>query len=495
LGTKDNEDYCGHNDGDSFCARTVGESKPYCLADTQTCIDSTGMDLEALLPSGCVAQQPAPECRNVCGREDPNCVDPTNETLTETTETETTSSTTEDPGTETDPDTDTMDTSTSTGPTGCQGPDDCPDAASPFCVGEVCVPCTGAAEPDVACAELNAAAPLCVEDACVQCTDDNDDACGDITPLCDTEAMTCVACEFHEQCQDLDLPACNVATGACFNADDVSNVAVNTDGSIQAAINLVADGTAHAIVLTGATPGDHSITIDGGKTIAIVSTNNDLKSIDGEEGSPTITVTGEGTTAYLHRLQLTANTDDVGVSVESSATLYADSTQVVQNSGGGVQLASGTTGFIRNSMIGANGGQFDPTTGIENAGDLSILYSSVVANDGDAEDSLQCSGGATTIRNSIVIGAGNNSVNCTGLTATQSSFDEAVPGRGNENVGSLTPGWFDGVGAGDLHLTPSGQTEFNGVAIWQLGDPPFDFDGDLRPAEDGASDYAGADVP
>jgi len=33
------------------------------------------------------------------------------------------------------------------------------------------------------------------------------------------------------------------------------------------------------------------------------------------------------------------------------------------------------------------------------------------------------------------------------------------------------------------------------TAAWNGGDPPFDIDGDPRPAVSGAMDYAGADVP
>ena len=37
--------------------------------------------------------------------------------------------------------------------------------------------------------------------------------------------------------------------------------------------------------------------------------------------------------------------------------------------------------------------------------------------------------------------------------------------------------------------------DFANVATWETGDPPFDFDGDLRPTTDDTSDYAGADIP
>lgn len=481
-----NQNHCATQTGDAWCAeKHPAGDRAFCNAGPLDCSPPAEER-----PDGCVATRPAEDrCYSPCGDratvlEDGACLDPSGPT----TETETTSSTTEDPDTETDPETDTMDASTSTGgPTGCQGPDDCQDAAAPFCVDEVCVPCSGAAEPDVACAELDPAIPLCVDDVCVQCTDENADACGDVTPLCDTEAMTCVACEFHEQCQDLGLPACNIATGACFNADDVSQVNGGTAGAIQTAIDGVADGAAHAIVLTG-DGAEHGITIDGGKTIAIVSSNTDVREVDGNEGSPTITVTGDGSTAYLHRLQVTANTDDWGVSVESSATLYADSTQVVQNSGGGVQLAAGTTGFIRNSMIQGEGGNPGIPAVSSNTATVEILYSTLGLDFNSGGPVLACNGGSVAVRNSILVSetnTANSKVDCPSATIEDSA----------ERTTLAPDSWFPGFAAGDYSLNAAGGMQFNGIAVWQLGDPPFDFDGHDRPNEDGASDYAGADVP
>ncbi|MEM6295561.1 MAG: hypothetical protein AAGA54_30085 [Myxococcota bacterium] len=368
------------------------------------------------------------------------------------------------------------------------------DADAPFCVEGECTTCDAAESPDEACAMLDAEAPLCVGDACVQCSAASTDACGGTTPLCDDETNTCVGCSFHEECQDLGSPACNIATGACFDPAAVTEVNAGTPGSLQPAIDAVADGAEHAIVLTGG--GQlHTVTIDAGKTIAIVSDSTSVREVRGNSGNPTIRVTGTGTTAYLHRVALTLNGDDVGVSVTSSATLYADNTRIAQNAGGGITLASGTSGFLRNCMVGLNGGQFAPSTGIDSAGELSVLYSSIIANDGDGADSLQCGGGAAVIRNSILIGSDVSSIDCGALVASNSAFDETIAGVGNENVGALDPGWFESVAGADFRLTASGQAQFADIAVWQLGDPPFDFDGDARPSEDGASDFAGADVP
>lgn len=480
--------YCGNSDGDAYCAREAPD-RPYCVLGLDECFDAANL---GEFSNGCVADTPPPECYTPCGVDNGDaCLDPTNPTGSSgsgSTTDEPSSTTEGETGTETDG------PSTTSGPE-CMDNAECMDAALPFCVDEVCSPCSASVDvtPDEACAGLDEATPLCIGDACVQCSASNASACEGTTPLCDDASNTCIACSFHEECQDnLDLPACNIATGACFSNDAVTPVNLSGANALQNAVNAVADGAEHAIVITGGS-GLHTVTVDGGKTIAIVSDSDAVRTINGST-SAVLTVTGNGTTVFLHRVRL-EDSDDAGVSVESSATLYADSTQVIGNDGGGIELAAGTSGFLRNCMVGRNGDEFASTTGIDSAGDLNVLYSSIIANDGDGADSLLCGGGAAVVRNSIFIGSDASSIDCGTLDASNSAFDEAVPGDENENVGALDPGWFQSLASADFRLTTAGQSEFADVATWELGDPPFDFDGTDRPNTDGAADYAGADVP
>ncbi|MGH1348553.1 MAG: hypothetical protein ACRBN8_43810 [Nannocystales bacterium] len=484
-------DYCsGAQDGDSFCAEKYPDgSRNYCTFGLKDCVADIEDDID-----GCVPERPADECYSPCGRgnaiaDDTSCVEE------ETTIADASTSSggeTDSSSTTVEPETDTEEPSATTGPE-CSETVPCMGPAAPFCVDGACSTCDATAVPDESCATLDEALPLCVGTSCVQCTAEDSSACGGETPLCDAAINTCVGCSFHEECQDIDLHACNIATGACFSADaaNVSEVDAGSNGAIQAAIGAVADGAEHTILLTGG-GGNHTVTVDGGKTIAIVSDSAAEREVRGAGGNPTVTVTGAGSTVYLHRMELIANTDDVGISAEASGTLYADSTRVAQNTGGGITLAAGTSGFLRNCMVGLNGGQFASTTGIESAGELSILYSSIVANDGDGADSLQCNGGSAVVRNSILVGSDASSIDCSVLDASNSAFDEAV--AGNENAGALIPGWFESVAGANFRLTAAGQTEFADIAIWEDGDPPFDFDGDTRPNTDGAMDYAGADT-
>ncbi len=54
--------------------------------------------------------------------------------------------------------------------------------------------------------------------------------------------------------------------------------------------------------------------------------------------------------------------------------------------------------------------------------------------------------------------------------------------------------WFSNYNAGDALLTAAGRVQFMGDAIWEDGDPPFDFRGGARPAVDGSPDFPGAGI-
>ena len=478
-----NTDHCSVNEGDAYCGERFPE-RPFCNSPlrTDTC-DITDLGFE-VARFGCVSAEEL-RCPEPCG-EDPTC-ETADSSGTGTGEDPSTSST--QPTTDTEPVTTGTDDSTTVGEPECITNDECLDSALPFCVDDACAPCTDSVDPapDDACAALDAATPLCIDDACVQCSADATDACGGTTPLCDEGTNTCVACSFHEQCQDLGAPACNIATGACFEPAAVTEVNAGTPGSLQPAIDAIADGAEHAIVLTGG--GQlHTVTIDGGKTIAIVSDSTSVREVRGNSGSPTLQVSGAGTTAYLHRVALTLNGDDVGVLVTSSATLYADSTRIAQNSGGGITLASGTTGFIRNCMVAGEGGNpGEPAISASNS-NVDILYSTLGLTFNSGTAALSCSGGSVGARNSIIVSENNtpgSEIDCPGAVLDASAQRT-----------TLSPSdWFSNFANGDYSLTGGGGAEFADIAVWQAGDPPFDFDGDARPSEDRASDFAGADVP
>ena len=471
--------YCGNNDGDAYCAREDPEH-PYCVLGFDECFGAANL---GEFSNGCVAEAPPPECSSPCGVDNGDaCIDPTESSSSGST-TDQPSSTTEG---ETETDAETDDLTTTTGPE-CMDNAECMDPDLPFCLEQTCSPCSASVDvtPDEACAGLDETTPLCVDDACVQCTAEDASACVDTTPLCDAESNTCVACSFHEECQDIGSPACNLATGACFDPQAVTEVSLSSANALQNAINTVADGAEHAIVITGGS-GLHTVTIDGGKTIAIVSNSSAVRAINGNTAA-VLTVTGNSTTAFLHRIRL-EDSDDVGIAVTSGASLFADSTQVAQNAGGGITLASGTSAQLRNCMVAGEGGNPGQPALSATGANLELLYSTLGLDFNNGGSVLECSGGSVSIRNSVIVSeasAGGSEIDCAGATATNSAVET-----------TLSPTtWFPLFASGDYSLSASGQTQFSDIAAWLNGDPPFDFEGDARPDIDGTADYAGADVP
>ena len=48
-----------------------------------------------------------------------------------------------------------------------------------------CVACDGMTDPDAACAGVDPAMPVCFDGTCVACAEGQEEACGDLTPICD----------------------------------------------------------------------------------------------------------------------------------------------------------------------------------------------------------------------------------------------------------------------------------------------------------------------
>lgn len=149
---------------------------------------------------------------------------------------------------------------------------------------------------------------------------------------------------------------------------------------------------------------------------------------------------------------------------------------------------------VRNCFVGGNGAGGDGSLGIDvDNSNVRVLYATIARNDELSVDSIRCSGGTVDVRNSIVVGRDADSIDCPGITITNSALDEDI--GSNDNVGPADLAWFIDATGGDFHLSATGTTVFADIAQWQSGDPTTDIDGDPRPMMDGAMDYAGADVP
>jgi hypothetical protein len=485
----DTEEHCENRDGDAYCRRVYG------AGGAEFC--AVGACAEEAL-DGCVEARPATNaCYSACGGGKSLADDPDCEGLAEgssSSDTATTVDATSEPtggpttagsmsasGSETG----TAGTTT-TGEVGCEDSSECTDPLAPICGATMCLPCLA----DEECMAKGPGAPVCGDDGrCVACTPSNIGACEGTTPVCDGAVNECVGCGFHEQCP---ASACDIATGACFEEGCV--VEVDGDGgadysNIQAAI---ADGC--VVIVHELNGGDtySQFEVDGVE-VAILAADGEEPLVAGLAGNPSLSVTG-GAVVYVQGLTFSGNTMAEGVSV-NGANLYLDRTQLVANAGGGVVLTNEAIGHLRNCIIGGNGTGAGPSRGITvDASTLDVLYSTIARNDADtANDSLSCVGASTvTVRNSILVGRDDPSVQCAVATIEDSALDQAS--GGNTNVGAIQNTWFDSVAGNVFTRSAVGGGVFGDVAQWQVSDPLVDIDGDPRPTEPGP-DVAGADIP
>lgn len=510
-----NKNHCANNEGNDSCRDKHGDAFAFCGWDD--CDQDQTED-------GCVADEPTdPACYSPCGGglrlvDDPECTGVADDSSTEPSSgnpTTMTVSTTEPTGDDTTQGSMSASMSSSdtdeatTSPTGCMNSSDCTDLESPICAEMVCVPCTAAGDGDAECAAKDASAPACRDDGqCVQCTASNDSSCEDMTPVCNASTNACEACLYHNQCE----LACDVETGACLDVPDLLVYVDGDNGScddggpgtmaipfctIQAAIDAVGNGGSGVVfVAATAAPYNGSLSIDGGKTIALLGGAQPFPSVTPSLGS-TLTLSGAATHFYVEGLRFASNTNTVALSL-SDGEVVLDRVEVVQNStnGSGILVGPGAHLRLRNSVVGANGDIDGPTYGVlADDGTFDILYSTLARNRSTVPSSIRCiNGGGGTVRNSIVVSdqPGGGSIDCAGIDVSNSALDEAI--AGNIDVDDYQAGWFAAPGSGDFHLTGMGEGVFADVAVWESGDPEIDLDGDARPTVDDSSDFAGADL-
>jgi hypothetical protein len=401
-------------------------------------------------------------------------------------------------GSESETETETAETNSTGG--GCMDSRECTDPKSPVCVESVCVACTEAGFPDQACEAKDAAAPVCRGDGeCVACTPTNPSACDGTTPVCDEATSACVGCSFHEQCPE---SACRIATGGCFDAGNVHDVGqgMEYEGIGDAVSDLGQGGEVVLRIFDGASY-DEAVTISGAGTVyALLADDGAMvpQWVNTGGGAATLRVQG-GAEVYVQSVRLTLNPASgfPGISV-SAASLYLDRTEVVNNTGGGIVLTGGAEGYLRNCFVG---GAADVTAMTVDNSAAAILYTTLGGSLG-VSASLSCANpDAVTVRNSILVSraATGDDLTCAAAEITYSATEVLVPGMGNVAVGSFdmadATAWFENYNGGGFGLTAAGGVTFGDVALWSVGDPLVDIDGEPRPAEDATPDVAGADLP
>lgn len=416
----------------------------------------------------------------------------------------------------------------STGPTPICTEDAQCDGATPFCVDEICVDCSGAA--DDACASLNGDTPVCVDGACVECADASQ--CNPSAPVCDSDTNTCVGCSNHGECPD---SACNFETGVCNDivytvwVDKLALDCAAADGTMtlpycsvtEAINNKVATDLLQTwtVKIRQNNYIETPLILPDGAIVTLSGWDGVPKLRATDDSGPTLTI-GTGSKVYLDRLALNSNDSNAGI-ICGGATVFADDVRLAgnklqgynstdcssqfrrsvffDNDGGGIASYGGQTSIV-NSYISGNGTQnFGDFGGIRSAqgNELHLVYSTVLNNlSMSGPRSLHCvDDGIAEIRNSVIIAFASPSVDCPNGTFTTSVLDEgAMDGDTNmtATMGDIA-NFFEAPIQGVYKVKPD--TMIKDFAVWVDGDPKTDFDGDLRPSSDGAMDWPGADIP
>ena len=491
-----NPGHCFHARGDAFCFEEHGNAAPFCA-------------LGACSPDaadGCVAQQPARECWSPCGQGEPadeldDCegIAATGEPSTSSTSPSssspsTTASTTESMTTE---------VPSSTTSEGCV-PEDCKDPTRPVCGPDgICVACSGADDPGLACSTLDPARPVCAGDRCVACTREDTGNCGGITPICDLVTNECVGCRFHAECPE---SACDIDQGACL--DDVPVFFVDGDAAcpgngaedvpfctIQDGIDVVGNGASAIVRIAEASAAyTENLDIIDGKTIVLLASAG-RPVVEATGAGPTLNITGVATTGYVEGLRFQDNNASYGILI-SGATAVLDRVESVRNLGGGLWLNSSADARVRNGIIGFDANNVDAVM-VEGGATLDMVYTTVLAGGGAVSPAraLECEGDVTVnVRNSFFATSGTQGeLACAGAMVSNTAAEAMLTGTDNVALGAMSPSWYEDFLGGDFRLGATPPDELFTTAVWQTGDPPVDVDGDARPTRDGTADVAGAD--
>jgi len=404
---------------------------------------------------------------------------------------------------------DTTATETSAGTSTTEGPEcitseDCfmkGLLTRPICVAEVCMPCDDA-DGDASCAMDYPDTPACLfvgekAGSCVECRLDNVVACTkmpppcdegiDACPVCDESINECVPCTAHEQCGDA---ACNLCTGECLPADAVVHVGGDTPDfdTLNEAVMSFVDLDIEATIIVHAGSYNEAVFVGVGRVFAFLAADGDLPVWSGTTGldAPQLTV-GPGSHVLLDGLRLSGNDSPTAPAVEvNGGHACVNRSRIIKNDGGGIWAHSNADLVVRNSFVGSG----VDTIGLEVSDDASasVLYSTITASTFASTPALSCTMPmAVDVRNSIIVSQGGTSpdeLSCPEAILTNTATEQ--------EVGSFVSGWFVNFNNGDFHLTATGATAFDDIAIWQTGDPTTDIDGEDRPTSDRT---AGADIP
>lgn len=429
--------------------------------------------------------------------------------------------------------TDTGDGTTSSGECTEDGLDPGCPVDAPYCVMGSCVSCTPSSGA-TSCQELEPDKPLChqVAGICVTCLPDQTDHCPHTEPFCDN-SFACSGCTEHSQCPD---SACDIEHGTCFATSRVfwvdngnpdcpgAGTQANPYCTIKSALDeIVVPGSAeHELhsegvvnVVRTATPYTENVALatGEGKRIALIGVGSPAPMIRDQ----THAVNGGRHSIYVSNMSLSHNlesglrssirgriwVDDtvitgnaVGVIVTNGGRVRMRRVRILGNEGHGVDMTDEGRLYLESSIVGNNGDALEQTAALhaDTGSSFEVVYSTLASNSGALASSVRClaeAGGS--VRNSIVLGATLDTIDCASATFHHSFVDTQIEGEGVVVASEYDEGWFVNVGNGIFR--PTSGSPFRDVAAWELGDPLHDLAGAVRPWVPGNPDVAGALLP
>ncbi len=401
----------------------------------------------------------------------------------------------------------------------------CP-TGQPYCDRGKCVDCSG-----ITCADISPSLPLCNPDTgkCVSCL------CNDKKPVCDPVAHTCSVCTKHSDCPD---SACDLWTGACIPAAAGlwvdGEAGCDDDGAGDKGSPLCTLGAAFTRI-AGTNPGPHAVRVQPGTYTldeALHAPTGHVVALvhaTGGDGAPVVDIVaaagaaitvdpngallvdalrlpdggGDGLTCKQGKAWI----DRLTVDGASGRGVFGDGCDLklrravlVGNKIAGVSLKAGKL-RLENSFISVNGNTQTGESGVYLAGGASLdaVYTTWVENYGQAGTpfAVACdedpANESVAVRNSVAINKGLTTL-CDGAMVDDTAWSTDAPEGSNIAV------TFDKLG---VYLTADpalpgvyraiAGTELDQLAMWKVGDPTIDFDGDARPSDANAPDFAGAD--
>lgn len=377
--------------------------------------------------------------------------------------------------------------------------------------------------------------------ACVGCVDASD--CLDPEMgVCDEDSQTCRRCVEHEDCPQT---ACELDTGVCFPSETgkthhlyVAPSDPGCEGGACAA-NLPCCELLHALNEVGlraetfhvihVAPGMNTLpaalAVDG-KRVAVLAEPGFRMAVELAD-TPAIALghadpmVASDSKLFVAGVEIAGGASSGAVSCTRAPLVWLDRVTVTDHAGASIRatecrVRARRSSFIRNAegVMASSSGTIElenaivagvvpgPAVQVNTLSQIKLLYSTIGDRSLPLDALLACDNTtAVEIRDSVLVSDGAaNPQACLPVTLTvthTASTSPAIALDGFDNrvllageAQALFVDWMND----DLHLVDDGI--LGGLAVWDAAtDPRTDIEGALRPAVDGASDVAGADLP